>query len=204
VTFVQGFWLFDTACTQALWQTVMGVNPSRYNNLKDSPRHPVEQVSWSDAQAFLIKINQYKLNLNLILPNEAQWEYACRAGTTTPFSFGATITPDQVNYDGNHPYGDGEEGLYRAATVPVASLPPNLWGLYEMHGNVWEWCADHWPEIYQGALNDDAAASGGGARVTRGGSWFRDAQNVRSASRNRNYPEVRNDDLGFRCARLEP
>jgi formylglycine-generating enzyme required for sulfatase activity len=189
VTISKGFWLFDTACTQALWEAVMGGNPSSFKGLD----RPVEQVSWNDVQEFLGKINERVLGLNLVLPSEAQWEYACRAGEKTPFSFGETITPEQVNYNGNHPYRGGKKGLYREETVSVASLPPNPWGLYEMHGNVWEWCADHWHTSYEGAPSDGSAwiqpsAAPGADRVLRGGSWNDDAQSVRSAYRLANDP----------------
>ena len=137
VTISRGFWLFDTACTQALWEAVMGDNPSQF---KGADR-PVKNVRWNDCQTFLQRVNERLSGLDLALPSEAQWEYACRAGTTTPFSFGATITPEQVNYNGDYPYAGGKKGLNRQETVPVASLPPNPWGLYEMHGNVYEWCA---------------------------------------------------------------
>ncbi len=136
VTIRQSFWLFDTACTQALWEAVMDENPSQF---KGADR-PVETVSWHGCQTFLKRLNERRPGLDLALPSEAQWEYACRAGATTPFSFGTNITPEQVNYDGNYPYANGKKGLSRQRTVPVASLPPNPWGLYEMHGNVWEWC----------------------------------------------------------------
>ena len=109
VTIGRGFWLFDTACTQALWEAVMGENPSRF---KGADR-PVENVSWNDCQDFLQRLNERLPGLDLALPSEAQWEYACRAGTTTPFSFGANITPEQVNYNGDYPYAGGKKGLYR-------------------------------------------------------------------------------------------
>ncbi len=204
VVFERGFWLFDTACSQALWQAVMGENPSWFR----SPDRPVERVSWDDTQAFLKRIKDLVPGLGLTLPSEAHWEYACRAGTTTPFSFGATITPEQANYDGNFPYQDGPKGLDRGETVPVASLPPNLWGLYEMHGNVWEWCADHWHGSYVGAPQDGSAwlrpeASSGANRVIRGGSWIVLARYVRSAARGGRAPGGRLDFLGFRCARVQ-
>ena len=159
VTISRGFWLFDTACTQALWEAVMGKNPRAFKGAE----RPVENVSWHDCQDFLKRLNERVPGIDLVLPSEAQWEYACRAGTTTPFSFGATITPEQVNYA-------------REETVPVASLPSNLWGLYEMHGNVWEWCQDYWHGDYQGAPTDGSAWLGdatGADRVLRGGSWSR-------------------------------
>ncbi|WP_205215850.1 formylglycine-generating enzyme family protein [Azospirillum brasilense] len=198
VTLTRGFWLFDTACSQALWRAVMDQNPSRF---QDDERCPVEQVSWTEAQGFLERLNQRLPGLSLDLPTEAQWEYACRAGTTTPFSFGGTVTPSRVNYDGRHPYRNGPLGLYRERTVPVGSLPPNPWGLYEMHGNVWEWCADG-----QRVYTADAATDPRGpdvddaAHVLRGGSWFNFARRVRSAVRSQPREGDRLDDIGFRCA----
>ena len=202
VTISQGFWLFDTACTQALWQAVMGNNPSRFQGID----RPVEYVSWNNCQDFLKKLNERLPGLDLSLPTEAQWEYACRAGTTTPFSFGTNITPEQVNYDGNYPYAGGKKGMYREQTVPVASLSPNPWGLYEMHGNVWEWCQDHWHGNYQGAPTDGSAwvgAEAGALRVLRGGSWYGHARAVRAADRRAYDPAYRYAYLGFRCARVQ-
>jgi formylglycine-generating enzyme required for sulfatase activity len=137
VVLTQGFWLADTACTQALWRAVIGNDPAKF---KCDINNPVERVSWNDVQQFLQKLNGMIPNLRACLPTEAQWECACRAGTAKPFSFGANITTNQVNYNGDYPYAGGKKGLYREKTVPVKTLPPNPWGLYEMHGNVWEWC----------------------------------------------------------------
>ncbi len=139
----RGYWIADTACTQALWLSVIDKNPSSFNSDKENP---VEKVSWLDIQGFLSKLNQLMPGLNAQLPSEAQWEYACRAGTTSPFSFGENITPNQVNYDGNYPYDNGEKGEYRQKTIPVTALPANHWGLYQMHGNVWEWCFDEFQQ----------------------------------------------------------
>jgi formylglycine-generating enzyme required for sulfatase activity len=187
VTILHGFWLFDTACTQALWEAVMGDNPSYFKG----PDRPVENVSWEDVQKFLAKINEMIPELELVLLSEAQWEYACRAGTETPFSFGETITPEQVNYN------SGE-------TVPVASLPANPWGLYEMHGNVWEWCADGQRSYTADPVTDPMGPTEAGAgRVLRGGSWYSLAQFARSASRFALVPGYRYGDLGFRCARVQ-
>lgn len=201
VTLSQGFWLFDTACTQALWEAVMGENPSQFNGAD----RPVESVSWNDCQDFIKRLNERLSGLDLTLPSEAQWEYACRTGTTKPFSFGDNITPEQVNYDGNYPYAGGKTGLYRRQTVPVTSLPPNPWGLYEMHGNVREWCQDHWHDNYQGAPTDGSAwedRDTGADRVMRGGSWYDDARIVRAAVRCHDRPDFRFDYVGFRCARV--
>ncbi len=191
VTLAKGFWLFDTPVTQALWAAVMGKNPSEFK----SPDRPVEQVSWENAQAFLERINGLVPGLDLCLPSEAQWEYACRAGTTTPYNFGDTVTRDQANFGAKE-------------TVPVKSLPANSWGLYEMHGNVWEWCEDHRHDSYKGAPTDgspwlDESGKAGGNRVGRGGSWILGARNVRSACRFWNPPGSRSGNLGFRCARVQ-
>ena len=200
VTLTQGFWLADTTVTQSLWQAVMGENPSSFT---DNPNDPVEQVSWDDTQEFIKKLNGLLPGLQAKLPTEAQWEYACRAGTTTPFSFGDNITPEQVNYDGNNPYAGGKKGLYRKKTVPVKSLPANPWGLYEMHGNVWEWCQDVWQEkLPASPVKDPEGVAGGDQagveRVVRGGSWGDGGGNVRSAIRSRADPARRYGNIGFR------
>jgi formylglycine-generating enzyme required for sulfatase activity len=197
VTLTQGYWLADTACTQALWQAVMDNNPAYF---KDDLNNPVEQISWNDVKTFLDKLNQRIPNLNARLPTEAEWEYACRAGTQTPFSFGDTITPEQVNYDGNYPYNNAEKGLYRNKTVAVKSLPPNDWGLYEMHGNVWEWCNDWYADYPNEAVTNPTDAIEGDRRVLRGGSWFDLAGHTRSANRNNNTPDNQNLYIGFRFA----
>ncbi len=196
VTLSRGYWLADTACTQALWQAVMGANPSRF---QDDPAKPVEQVGWSDVQTFLKRLNALVPGLDAGLPSEAQWEYACRAGTTTPFSLGRNITPEQVNYDGNYPYAGGEKALYRQKTVAVGSLPANPWGLYEMQGNVWEWCADWYGTYPDGPQIDPVGPPNGSWRVLRGGSWISSARLCRSAYRF-NPPVVANHDFGFRLA----
>ena len=197
----QGFWLADTTVTQDFWQAVMGDNPSHF---KDNPDNPVEQVSWQDAQEFINQLNSLFPGLLAQLPSEAQWEYACRAGTNTPFSFGINITTEQVNYDGNFPYADGETGLDRQQTVPVKSLPSNPWGLYEMHGNLWEWCADAWQQqMSANEVVDPLATDSDGdfARVVRGGSWdFYGGGGVRSAIRFRLTHDFRYGSLGFRLA----
>ena len=209
VTLTQGFWLADSACTQALWQAITGSNPASF---KDSPENPVEQVSWGDCQQFLSQLNDRVSGGGFRLPSEAQWEYACRAGTTTAFSFGSTITPEQVNYNGNFPFGDAAKGLFRQKTVPVKSLPPNAWGLYEMHGNVWQMCNDWYGDFSGSAERDPTGPSSGfvrdsqggivnyEARVSRGGSWNYEASGCRSASRTGGPPSYRLPNLGFRIA----
>jgi formylglycine-generating enzyme required for sulfatase activity len=158
-------------------------------------------ISWYDAQEFIAQLNKAVPGLQARLPSEAEWECACRAGTMTPFSFGDNISPEQVNYDGNYPYHDAAKGEYRQTTVAVKSLPPNPWGLYEMHGNVWEWCADWYGAYPAGAATNPHGPDSDGYRVLRGGSWFFSGRRARSASRYWNAPGRRYDFFGFRLAR---
>jgi len=206
VTLTRGFWLADTACPQALWQAVMGTNPSRFQG---DPQRPVELVSWHEVQGFLRALEKLLPGCEAALPTEAQWEDACRAGSETPFSFGGNITPEQVNYDGNHPYAGGAKGRNRGETVPVKSLPANAWGLYEMQGNVLEWCADGTRAYDEWAQQDPTGpVSGdeGAHRAVRGGSWIVRARGARSARRGAYLPGERYDVLGFRLSlrSLEP
>ena len=193
----RGFWLADTTCTQALWQAVMGENPSRFTG----DDRPVEQVSWDEVQCFLARLNDAAPELALRLPTEAEWEYSCRAGTTTAFWFGDQITPAQVNYDGNYPYAGGKQGVYREETVPVKALPCNGWGLYQMHGNVWEWCQDWHGPYPTGSVIDPGGPAEGAGRVLRGGGWFYHGRLARSARRFAYAPRFRVDSVGFRLAR---
>jgi formylglycine-generating enzyme required for sulfatase activity len=193
----RGFWLADSAVTQELWQFVMRGNPSKFQG-RDLP---VDSVSWEDAQLFLQRLNAMVPGLNARLPTEAEWEYACRTGSATPFAFGGQITPEQVNYNGAFPYCGGAKGEFRRRTVPVKSLPANAWGLYEMHGNLWEWCQDWWQEdLGHDAALDPQGPERGEFRAARGGSWFLGGKAVRSAGRGRFAPDFRNDRIGFRIA----
>jgi formylglycine-generating enzyme required for sulfatase activity len=194
VVITRGFWIFDTCCTQAFWQAVMGANPSYFIGAE----RPVDSVSWTLAQTFLAKIESDCAGPPFALPSEAQWEYACRAGTNSAFSFGDTVTADQVNY-----YADGVAGKYRRETISVGTLPCNPWGLYEMHGNVWEWCADGKRQYEARTAADPTGPTiGAGPRVVRGGSWSNDARYFRSANRGANDPGISCDDYGFRCVVL--
>ena len=195
VTLTQGFWLADTACTQAFWQAVMNGNPSHF---KGDPDFPVENVSWMDVHQFIERVNGLFPELQAKLPSEAQWEYACRAGTQTPFSFSGNITTGQVNYDDDHLYVFKREGLYRKKTVPVKSLPPNPWGLYEMHGNVWEWCEDWYGDYPDQKVIDPLGPDQGNSRVVHGGSWFLKAWDSRSAHRGGYRPGLCYFYIGFR------
>jgi sulfatase modifying factor 1 len=184
VRLTAGFWFADTACTQGLWRAVMGgQNPSAF---QEDARNPVDNVSWDDvsgASGFLQRVASLVPAIVAELPTEAEWEYACRAGSETPFSFGAMISPEQANYDGDLPYAGGEKGVYRQKTVPVKTFAANDWGLYEMHGNVWEWCADGL-RTYDGTEQENPRGPEGTAtRVVRGGSWGDEARRLRSAYR---------------------
>jgi sulfatase modifying factor 1 len=200
VTLTNGYWLADTACTQELWMAVMkGENPSGF---KGDPQNPAENVSWKmiDEQ-FLPKINGLVAGLDACLPTEAQWEYACRAGTTTPFWWGSELTTDKANYDGENPYAGGAKGEYRGKTMPVKSFDRNPWGLWQMHGNVWEWCQDWFGEYSKESVTDPQGSNEGSNRVLRGGSWDFSGRNLRSAYRGHYAPSFAFDSLGFRLAR---
>ncbi len=208
VTISNGFWLADTACTQGLWQAVMGGNPSHFHSGNGGgPSHPVAQVSWHRAQEFLQALQPLLPTCQVSLPTEAEWEYACRAGSITPFWFGATISPAQANYDGNHPYNGGEQGVYREKTVQVQEFAPNPWGLYQMCGNVWEWCGDEFRTYTVDEVQDPGLISLGQVsadakvlRALRGGCWFGSAHGLRSACRIHDQPGWRIRIAGFRLA----
>ncbi|WP_374495896.1 formylglycine-generating enzyme family protein [Zoogloea sp.] len=151
VRLTEGFWLAETACSQGVWESVMGSNPSRF---KDDPQSPVEQVSWDDVQGFLREVEKRVPGVKADLPTEAEWEYACRGGGETAFSWGDGIDPSRANYDGTYSYADGLTGEYRRKTIPVKFFDPNGWGLYQMHGNVGEWCSDGM-RAYDGASQVD-------------------------------------------------
>jgi formylglycine-generating enzyme required for sulfatase activity len=187
---------------------------------RHSDQRPVENVSWHDAMEFCNRLSQ-RTGRHYTLPSEAQWEYACRAGSTTPFHFGATITPDLANYDGNITYANGPKGEYRKQTTPVRMFPANAWGLHDMHGNVLEWCLDQWHASYEGAPADGNAwlsttepteqttrdtgndsDTEEGRRLLRGGSWLINPWFCRSATRHRRRPVSASYVVGFRVVCL--
>jgi formylglycine-generating enzyme required for sulfatase activity len=217
-----GFWLADTPCTQALWETVMNDNPSRFK----SPRRPVEQVSWDQVQTFLQTINTKIPGLDCCLPTEAQWEHACRARTDTALYSGGIEILGQNNapaldpiawYGGNSGVGyDLEEGSDssswpqmqypnpKSGTREVGKKQPNPWGLHDMLGNVWEWCADGTRTYSADTVIDPLGpVDAGAARVVRGGSWSNYARYCRSACRSNGQPDGRLNNVGFRCARVQ-
>ncbi|MEX2668598.1 formylglycine-generating enzyme family protein [Candidatus Uabimicrobium amorphum] len=181
----KGFWLAETACTQELWKAVTGWSGSSFA----VDNCPADDVNWDDCQTFINKWNSEMVEWELCFPTEAQWEYACRAGTTTAFSFGDNIAKDQVNYD-----------LKR--TAAVKSRPCNDWGLYEMHGNVCEWCEDWYGEYDSTVVMDPVGPSDGTDRVMRGGCCSDSSGNVRSAARYKFWPNENFGEVGFRfCLR---
>jgi len=225
------FYMGRTEVTQKEYREVMGTNPSAYkgDNLPvidvtwydaveycnkrsqregltpaytiDKTRRDPNNKNEDDHIRWLVTWNR---NANgYRLPTEAEWEYACRAGTATPFSTGITITTDQANYNGNYPFNSNVKGEYRQKMTPVGSFEPNAWGLYDMHGNVCEWCWDwYWQESYTlGAQTDPRGASSGTSRVVRGGSWYDWAYYLRSALRSIGYPSSRFHSMGFRIVR---
>jgi formylglycine-generating enzyme len=196
VTLTEGFWLGIHPVTQAQWQAVMGSDPSRIQGAD----LPVEQVSWQGCQEF-VETMATKVGPGVRLPTEAEWEYACRAGTTTPFFFGQSISTDQANYNGNFPYAGGPKGVYRNKTTSVGTFSPNAWGLYDMHGNVWEWCEDWYRAYLTRILPLGAGPSRTSKRALRGGSFDSRAKLMRSAYRYGDGPWSSRDDIGLRVAR---
>ena len=163
---------------------------------------PAVCVNWNTARAYAAWLGE-KTGRAYRLPSEAEWEYAARAGTQSPFHTGSTITPDQANYNGESSYGEGGTGAHRKRTLPVGGFPPNAFGLHDVHGNAWEWVEDCWNDSYRGAPADGSPRLSGncGHRVMRGGSWRSRPKDVRSAKRVRFPLEYRNDNFGFRVAR---
>jgi formylglycine-generating enzyme required for sulfatase activity len=212
---IKAFCLGKYQVTQAQWKAVAAF-PQVNRELKPDPsrfkgdgstsltnHRPVEKVSWEDAVEFCDRLSRHTKR-QYRLPSEAEWEYACRAGTTTPFHFGETITTDLANYNGKSTYGDGVEGINRGETTEVGSFGvANNFGLYDMHGNVWEWCQDSWHSNYKGAPTDGSAwldnEESSNRKLLRGGSWYKLPGNCRSAYRY--YSSLGNDlnfSIGFR------
>ena len=197
VTISKPFYMQTTEVTQGQWQKVMGHNPSRFNSCGNDC--PVEQVSWNAVQEFIGKLNGMERTDRYRLPTEAQWEYAARAGTTTPFNTGSScLETDQANYDGSYPLSGCSKGEYRQKTVRVGSFAPNPWGLYDMHGNVMEWVQDVKGDYLAASITDPEGPAWGTHRVIRGGSWDNLPSDCRSARRVNFVPGSRSSLQGFR------
>jgi formylglycine-generating enzyme required for sulfatase activity len=197
---VPRFYLSQTLINQGQWQALMGENPSYF---QEDDNLPVECVSWLKSIEFCKKLSK-QTGRNYRLPTEAEWEYACRAGSEKPFAFGESITPEFINYHGDYPYGKAAKGEYRGKTTLVGQFPPNSFGLYDMHGNLWEWCLDEWVDNYSEAPVDGSARGAANSldsdkkRVIRGGSWFNYATFCRSAFRFFNSAAFSSRDVGLR------
>jgi formylglycine-generating enzyme required for sulfatase activity len=210
VAITRPFYLGVFPVKQREYLPVMGKNPSLFGpDGGGGPDFPVENVSWTDAVDFCRRLSlgpgEATAGRIYRLPTEAEWEYACRAGTTSPFAFGDTLSSEQANFDGRNPYGDVEPGPYLRRTSRVGAYPDNAWGLYDLHGNVWEWCADWYRADYyqESPAEDPPGPAKGQFRVVRGGSWHFYGNECRSAYRGRGSADFRLS-VGFRVAFTPP
>ena len=194
VHLTRAFWLGALEVTQRQWQTVMGHNPSRFR--ADGDTLPIENVTWTDVHEFLDRLTKLSPGHRFRLPTEAEWEYACRAGTSTAFNTGAVLTRAQANIAAS------PDVAAAGRTMPVASFAPNTWGLYDMHGNVWEWTDDDYcPYSGSESVTDPAASCSSTLKVIRGGSWYFGADSARCALRYTHRPQDRGFSIGFRVVR---
>ena len=196
VTISKPFYLGKYPVTRAQWQQVIGASPNKFKNKRF---RPVENISWGDTLAFCLKLKEITRS-PFGIPTEAQWEYACRADTTTPFHFGSQLNGTQANSYGSRPYGTDTKGPYLGKTSDVGFYPANAWDLHDMHGNVLEWCSDWYGDYPAGSVTDPIGPATGSHRVCRGGSWGIDAVVCRSAARGRVIPSERHNFMGFRVA----
>lgn len=197
---VDEFWMGIHEVTQAEWQKVMGFNPAVF---QDNSNFPVDMVSWNDAQLFVDKLNELNNTSQFRLPTEAEWEYAARAGTTTLYHTGDTISGNQANFNGTFPFALNLRDEYRKSPTPVGTFAANAFGLYDMHGNVWEWCSDWYQSDYykDSPQKNPPGPESGQMRVLRGGSWFRYSGHIRSATRYKNKAVGQYADTGFRLVK---
>jgi formylglycine-generating enzyme required for sulfatase activity len=213
VRLTKPFYLGMHEVTQAEYERVMGTNPSAFSRSgdrservsgQDTSRFPVETVSWEEAVEFCRKLSampgERAAGRVYRLPTEAEWEFACRAGTTEPFHFGSQLNGRDANCDGNYPYGTTTKGPYLERPTTVGSYGANGFGLFDMHGNVWEWCSDWYDGYASTAVDDPTGPTSGSNRVLRGGGWHDYARRCRSADRSRHTPDYRISKLGFRLA----
>jgi formylglycine-generating enzyme required for sulfatase activity len=215
---VSPFLMAATEVTQGLYREVTGETPSYYQIFQIADTLPVERVTWHEAVRFCNALSErdglppaYVVEGGDVgwlagspgyrLPTEAEWEYACRAGTAGPFATGVCLGDDAANYDGSRPYAGCERGLNRGQPLPVASFPPNAFGLYDLHGNVNEWCWDRYGPYPPGAVRDPIGPRSGAAAVVRGGGWQASAWGCRCSARFPTRPDYRADFIGFRVVR---
>jgi len=208
VTITKPFYLQTTTVTQKQWKAIMGKNPSSFQDCGENC--PVESITWNEAQEFIKKLNKKEKTKKYRLPTEAEWEYAARAGTTTPFNTGKCLSTDQANYNGEYPFTDCPPGINRKKPIPVGSFPPNAWGLYDMHGNIVQYVQDWYGDYPAGSVMNPTGPKNGTMRVARGGNWGDSASGCRSAARSFGEPDLTDWDknmkikffmCGFRLAR---
>lgn len=199
VELTRGFYLGRYEVTHEEWIEVMGSNPSQFPDC--GPRCPIETVSYVAIREFIGRLEKRSAGSRFRLPTEAEWEYACRAGTETPFSTGENLTDQQANFDARYPYDGFPKGRYPNKPTPVGSYPPNPWGFYDMHGNLWEWCEDWYGEYPEGDVRDPKGPAEGEMHVIRGGSWYFDGNSSRCALRYTHAPIHDGFSLGFRLVR---
>ena len=211
VTLTKGFWILETEVTQEMWTSLFDWNPSWFSKTGiGAPRVknvetgslPIEQATWEDTALFCQAL-QKASGWHVALPTEAQWEYACRAGTETAYSFGPVINPEDANYDDSEPGNVAQRRRAVRNPYPAAGFPPNGWGIHDMHGNVAEWCRDRYGVLDEKPVTDPVGSDMGNTRVFRGGAWFLDASCCRSAYRYGIDPDTRAYYLGFRIV-IEP
>jgi len=198
VTISNGFYMQQTEVTQGMWKDVMDKNPSKFSSC--GAKYPVENVSWNMVQEFIKKLNRMTAPNQYRLPTEAEWEYACRSGTTTRFSFGNN--DDSLDKYAWYRLNTWVKDEKRGRTHPVAQKNPNAWGLFDMHGNVWEWCQDWYGDYSLGAITNPEGLSSRSCRVLRGGSFFSFPKHCRSAYRGYENPDERHGASGFRLVLL--
>ena len=205
VRLTKGFWLGKYEVTQGQWEILL--ERTGGSQRKSDRWLPVAYVSWHQAMGFCERLTMRERlekripeGCTFTLPTEAQWEFACRAVSDTPFAYGRQLSSRKANFDGNFPYGTAPTGRFLGRVAPVGSYPHNPWGFYDMHGNVWEWCYDRYGVYSDGPIDDPAGSESGPNRVVRGGSWFDNAKYCRSAMRVQVNPKNRRENVGLRFA----
>lgn len=201
VEITKPFYIGKYEVTQEQWEIITGNNPSHFKDL--GKEYPVENINWFEIKEFIKKLNELT-GEKFRLPTEAEWEFVCRAGTITPFSTGENITTEEANYCGEFPYKNFPKGICPESTKPVGSFKPNPWGVYDMHGNVWEWCEDWFCDYPDKFVKDPIGNCETDLKVIRGGSWYFNAESARSARRYTHNPNDRGFSLGFRLVREIP
>jgi formylglycine-generating enzyme required for sulfatase activity len=194
VRITRAFFMSTTEVTQRQWSAIMGTAPSHF---RGDPDAPVEQVTWYDTREFIRRLNE-TADRRFRLPTEAEWEYACLAGSTSAYNVGDSLSSAHANYDARYPSPGQPIGTFRGRTTRVASYAPNAWGLYDMHGNVWEWCEDEYCPYPPSMSVNPRGRCGSPFRVIRGGSWYFNADSARSALRYTHEPHLKGFSIGFR------